>query len=205
MDNHVGNRSLFLALFVEGGLGVVALAVGWLVGHWPAIGIGWLSPSASDQLIAIGVGVVATFPLLVALAIVDRFPIGALDRVRQIAQEAISRMFPRPQIRQLALVAAVAGLGEELLFRGLVQAGLARLITIQGGPWIALLVASAVFGAFHWLNTTYALLAAVAGVYFGSLLMITGSLWPPIVAHALYDFAALWYLVRSNQVIGLQV
>ena len=200
-----GARSLLLALAVEGGLGVAALLVGWLAGHWPAIGMGWSSPPPRDQSWAIGLGVAATIPLLAALAIADRFPLGPLDRVRQIAQEAIAQIFPRPRIWQLALVAAVAGLGEELLFRGLLQAGLARMISISGGPWIALVVASLVFGVFHWLNTTYAVLAACAGIYFGMLLMATGSLWPPIVAHALYDFAALWYLVRSNKMIGLHV
>jgi membrane protease YdiL (CAAX protease family) len=99
----------------------------------------------------------------------------------------------------------VAGLGEELLFRGLVQAGLARLISGPAGIWIALLAASLLFGVFHWLSTTYALLAAAAGLYFGWLLIATGSLWPPVVAHALYDFAALWYLLRPNQVLGLRV
>ena len=200
-----GSRSLLLALAVEGGLGVAALLVGWLAGHWPAIGMGWASPPAREQLAAVAWGVAATIPMLAALAIMDRFPIGALERVRQIAQQAIAQIFPRPRLWQLALVAVVAGLGEELLFRGLLQAGLGWLIGVPGGTWIALLVASLVFGVFHWLNTTYALLAACAGVYFGLLLMATGSLWPPIVAHALYDFAALWYLVRSNQMIGLQV
>ena len=102
-------------------------------------------------------------------------------------------------------MAAAAGLGEELLFRGLVQAGLAKLIPGAAGVWIALVVASLVFGIFHWLNTTYAFLAALAGLYFGLLLMATGSLWPPIVAHALYDFVALWYLLRPNQMVRLEV
>jgi hypothetical protein len=199
------HRSLLLALLVEGGLGVVALAVGWLFGYWPAVGMGWASPAASEQLQAIGLGVVATLPPLVALLLIDRFPIAPLDRVRQLAEDAIRQLFPSPQLWQLALVAATAGLGEELLFRGLVQAGLAGLIGGAAGLWIALVVASLVFGVFHWLNTTYALLAAAAGVYFGWLLIATGSLWPPIVAHALYDFAALWYLLRSNQVLGLRV
>jgi CAAX protease family protein len=199
------SRTLLLALVVEGGLGVVALAIGWLTGHWPAIGMGWTSPAASEQLQAIGLGVLATLPPLLALGLIDRFPIAPLDRVRQIAESAIRQMFPNPRLWQLALVAAAAGWGEEMLFRGLVQAGLARLIGGAAGPWIALVAASLLFGVFHWLSTTYALLAAAAGLYFGWLLIATGSLWPPIVAHALYDFAALWYLLRSNQMIELRV
>lgn len=205
MSDAALHRSLLLALLVEGGLGVVALAIGWLTGHWPAVGMGWSSPAASEQLQAIGLGVVATLPPLLALLLIDRFPLAPLDRVRQIAEDAIRHMFPNPQLWQLALVAAAAGFGEELLFRGLVQSGLAELIGGPAGPWIALVVASLVFGLFHWLSTTYALLAAAAGLYFGWLLIATGSMWPPIVTHALYDFAALWYLLRSNQVLGLRV
>jgi membrane protease YdiL (CAAX protease family) len=205
MSDSTSFRTLLLAVLVEGGLGVLALTIGWLCNHWPAVGMGWSSPEVSEQFQFIGLGVAATLPPLIALGVIDRFPFAPLDRVRQIAEYAVRQMFPSPRLWQLALVAAVAGLGEELLFRGLVQACLARLIGGPAGIWIALIAASLLFGVFHWLSTTYALLAAVAGLYFGWLLIATGSLWPPVVAHALYDFAALWYLLRPNQVLGLRV
>jgi uncharacterized protein len=192
------HRNLGLALLVEGGLGLAALAIGWLFGHWPAVGMGWDGASAGRQLLAIGWGVLATLPLLLALAVLERVPIPSLERVKDLALQAIRQIFPQPRWWQLAAVAAAAGFGEELLFRGLVQAGVAELIGGLYGPWIALVVASAVFGVFHWLNTTYALLAMLAGLYFGGLLIATGSLWPPIVAHGLYDFIALWYLLRPE-------
>ena len=214
--DRISRRSLLLALAVEGGLGVVALFAGWLLSHWPATGMGWAgisssAPPAGEQVRAIGIGVLATIPPLVVLAVIDRLPLSSLERVRQLAETAIRQMFPQPQLWQLALVAAAAGLGEELLFRGLVQAGLARLLSgialwdIALGPWIALVVASLIFGLFHWLSRAYALLAALAGLYFGLVLMATGSLWPSIVAHALYDFVALWYLLRPNQMVELKV
>jgi membrane protease YdiL (CAAX protease family) len=52
-------------------------------------------------------------------------------------------------------------------------------------------VAAGVFGVCHWLNRTYAVLATLMGVYFGLLLVWTGNLWTPILAHAVYDFVAL--------------
>jgi uncharacterized protein len=105
----------------------------------------------------------------------------------------------------LAIVAAAAGLGEELLFRGLAQEGLSRLVGGEYGDWVALAVASLLFGVCHWLNTTYAVLALLAGLYFGLLLMLTGSLWTPIVAHAAYDFIALVYLVQPKNLIRLTI
>jgi membrane protease YdiL (CAAX protease family) len=70
---------------------------------------------------------------------------------------------------------------------------------------MALGVASVVFGVCHWLNTTYAILAMLAGAYFGWLLIRTGSIWSPIVAHATYDFIALIYLIRPAKLLGSTV
>ncbi len=93
---------------------------------------------------------------------------------------------------ELALIAMLAGLAEELLFRGVVQVALARVLP-EGG---ALVVASAAFGLAHFVTPTYAVLAAVAGLYLGALYLLQGSLLVPVIAHALYDFLALLYLVR---------
>jgi membrane protease YdiL (CAAX protease family) len=143
----------------------------------------------------------ATLPLLAALFVMDRFPWGPIQSVKEIARDLIARMFRGASILHLAVISLAAGFGEELLFRGLAQAGLARLIGGESGPWIALVVASVAFGVCHWLNTTYAILAMLAGGYFGLLLMLSGSLWTPIAAHAAYDFIALVYLLRPQNLI----
>jgi membrane protease YdiL (CAAX protease family) len=80
-----------------------------------------------------------------------------------------------------------------------VQAGLTELLGGWYGPAAAVALASVLFGACHWLNTTYAILAMFAGLYFGALLLLTGSLWTPLTAHATYDFVALVYLIQSNR------
>jgi membrane protease YdiL (CAAX protease family) len=199
------HRNLGLALLVEGGLGLAALSIGWLIGWSPAVGIRFDSAALGEQLRAIGLGVLGTVPLLIALVVLDRVPIRSLERVKDVASQVLGQLFPNPRWWQLALVSAAAGFGEELMFRGLLQAGLAETIGSPAGPWVALGIASLVFGVFHWLNATYALLAALAGLYFGWLLVATGSIWPPIVAHALYDFVALCWLLRPNQMVGLKV
>jgi CAAX protease family protein len=201
MDASSPTRTTCIALLVEGGLGGGALLIGWLVGHSPAIGMRWSNSAAREQWQAAGIGLAAVLPLMVVLLLIDRFPVGPLHRLRSMAYELIGRMFARASVAQLAIVAMVAGLGEELLFRGLLQSGLARLIGGPYAPWVALATASVVFGVCHWLNATYAVLASLAGAYFGLLLMATGSLWTPIVAHAIYDFLALAYLVRPNHLV----
>jgi CAAX protease family protein len=202
MDPPDPARTTRIALLFEGGLGAAALAIGWLVGQWPLVGIGTRSDQAHHQFVAVLWGLAATGPLLAALFIIDRFPIGPLRYLRDRTAEVVSQMFGGASVAQLAAVAAAAGLGEELLFRGLVQEGLSRLIPGPWGPGMALAVAAALFGICHWLNTTYALLAMLAGAYFGLIFLMTGSLWTPVVAHAVYDLIALIYLVRPNKLIG---
>jgi membrane protease YdiL (CAAX protease family) len=93
---------------------------------------------------------------------------------------------------QLALISVVAGISEETLFRAVVQASLAEPV----GSTIALILTSLLFGAAHLITLTYAVLATVMGAYLGLIWIWTGNLLTPMIAHALYDFAALLYLLR---------
>jgi membrane protease YdiL (CAAX protease family) len=107
-------------------------------------------------------------------------------------------LFADLSMMQLALISLLAGFGEELLFRGVLQSALGDRIGPPWGIWMGLLVASVIFGMCHWLTSTYALLATLIGIYLGALLLLTGNLIAPIVTHALYDFVALVYMVRRD-------
>ena len=194
-------RTTIIALLFEGGMGLAAFAVGWLLGHWPAVGMDSAGGGMQQQLEAIGWGLVATGPLVAGLVAIDRLPWAPLARLRELTEEVVMLMFRGASVVQLAAVSIAAGFGEELLFRGLVQAGLSSLIGGVYGPWVALAVASVLFGVCHWLNTTYAILAVLAGAYFGLLFLLAGNLWTPIVAHAAYDLLALIYLVRPSHLV----
>jgi uncharacterized protein len=191
-------RTTQIALLFEGALGAAAIVIGWLAGQWPLVGVSTLPEHSREQVVAVGWGLVATGPLLLALVLMERFPIGPLRGMREMTTEVILRMFGGASVVQLAAVALAAGVGEELLFRGLVQAGLTRFF----GEIVAIAAASVLFGVCHWLNTTYAILAMLAGAYFGLCLAATGNILTPVVAHAAYDFLALVYLVRPASLIG---
>jgi membrane protease YdiL (CAAX protease family) len=191
-------RTTQIALVFECALGAAALVIGWLVNQWPLVGFSTLPDDSAQQIVAIGWGLVATGPLLVALVLMERFPIGPLRALHEMTSDVILRMFRGASIAQLAAVAVAAGLGEELLFRGLVQAGLGRFFDLS----VAVVAASVLFGVCHWLNTTYAVLAMLAGAYFGVCLIVTGNILTPVVAHSAYDFLALVYLVRPASLIG---
>ena len=93
----------------------------------------------------------------------------------------------------MALVSSIAGFGEELLFRGVLQ----PLASSWFGVPIGFVLASVVFGLLHSVTPTYAVLATLVGAYFGWLFLATNNLLCPILTHSVYDFVALVYLTRA--------
>lgn len=87
------------------------------------------------------------------------------------------------------------GFSEELMFRGVLLQAFRHATSI----WIAVLITCIAFGSIHSLNVflTGDLRAALiqssaaflSGIVFIALRLRTGSLWPPIIVHALWDFA----------------
>jgi len=136
--------------------------------------------------------------MLVGLIVLDRYPVGPLVELKRFVETNLTPLFAGLTLPQMALISLAAGLGEELLFRGLLQTALAEWAGPPHGVWTGLIVAAVVFGACHWVTTTYAYLAALIGLYFGFLFIATGDLLPPIVAHGLYDFVALIYLIKRK-------
>jgi membrane protease YdiL (CAAX protease family) len=84
-------------------------------------------------------------------------------------------------MRDLGYMVVFVGLGEELLFRGLVQRDMANLL---GWKW-GLLGASLMFGVMHltWQSIPELGFTFVAGLVFGYLYHRTGSLTAPAIAH----------------------
>jgi hypothetical protein len=179
------SRLLTLAVLIEGGLGVLAWALGWVVGLSPGATLTWRS-------LDVGVGLAATMPMLVLFGVMARSRWRPLARIRRFLVRAVGMMFGSCSGLDLALIAAAAGIGEELLFRGLIQGALGRWL----GAAPALIAASLVFGLAHLITPLYAVLATLLGAYLGALWLLTGNLLSPIAAHAAYDFLALVWLVR---------
>ncbi|MCE9547759.1 MAG: CPBP family intramembrane metalloprotease [Planctomycetia bacterium] len=91
----------------------------------------------------------------------------------------------------------MAGLAEEPLFRGV----LLRQFLQPGVnmPIVGVIVAAVAFGLCHWVRWRYVgfwIWAVWEGILFGVLLVLTGSLLVPMIAHALHDVAA-YRVMRS--------
>jgi membrane protease YdiL (CAAX protease family) len=186
---------LRLAVLVEGGLALAAVVLAWLF----RVPLAQQFPSDTLSIFIAAVrGTLAAIPLLAGFWWVVHSRRPALRRLRLWMQWLVDEVFARAGIAQLALVATLAGVGEELLFRGLLQ----WLVGYWTTPLLGLVVASMVFGAFHALSKLYFLLATLVGAYFGWLVLQYGELVTPIVAHGLYDFLALAYLARHRRSSG---
>ena len=92
----------------------------------------------------------------------------------------------------LVLVAVFAGVGEELLFRGVLQ----RLfIKLFKNPWAGILITAFIFSAIH-LQFYGFIPRFILGILLGLIYWYSGSLWPAIIAHFAYDAFAvimIWF------------
>ncbi len=179
---------LTLTLFVEGGLGALAVVLGLVFGlpvpEWVQLGE-----------LEVGLGILATLSLFGLLLLLWHFPVGPLKGLMRYVEGTLQPMFRPCRGKDLLVVAILAGVGEELFFRGLVQGGLARL----WGDWAGLVAASVLFGLAHCATREYVLLATLMGLFLGWLVLVTGNLAAAIIAHGGYDYLALLFLVRAGR------
>jgi membrane protease YdiL (CAAX protease family) len=174
-----------LGIPFELGLGAVACLIGAFAGIHPWQNLRW-------SWIDFGRGAAAALPMLACFAILVRWKTPAVERIHRMLTSFLREFADRASIASLGCLSAAAGLGEELLFRGLIQPALSAPL----GDNVGLLLASAAFGLLHPLTFTYVLFVFVIGVYLGWLYLATGNLLCPAVAHGLYDWCALVWYVR---------
>ena len=103
----------------------------------------------------------------------------------------LSRLLPDLHAGDHLLIALASGIGEETLFRGALL------------PMLGLPLSSILFGAMHWpfrpslrLWTLYAL---VMGLALGGLALYTGSVWFPVLTHALANFLGFRLISRLRR------
>ncbi len=145
------------------------------------------------SLIAIPLGIALGFihpHAMRALARGPMFQVAWLEDIVQSVRPAINFFF-----LWIGIYLTVA-IPEELLFRGVLQNILVR--TIRKGPrgLYGLLIASVVFGASHLHhapvpNWRYAIMATVAGIFYGNVYRTRGRLCASALTHALVD--TIWH------------
>jgi len=174
------------------GLGVIAYSVLLLVacvGSWFALDR--LPFSLPDPWLQLSPELAAADSLLLGgafggvIVLWSRVSVGRFRWAQRLHTEF------RPVARQLSSVdilvlAALSGLAEEFLFRGLLQ------------PLVGLVPQALLFGLVHQTRGpsrwVWAAWAALVGLGLGALFQLTGSIWGPVLAHALINAINLSYL-----------
>jgi membrane protease YdiL (CAAX protease family) len=171
-------RLTLLALATESALAATAGLAAWLLD----LDLAWGSP-ARDSVVGL-----AAAALLAALnyAVLTTAPDTWLVRgVRAVYHDVLVPLFGRLDLASIVIIGVAAGVGEEWLFRGVLQS------------LVGLVPASLLFGAAHVGGRAmlpFGLWAAVMGLILGGLAVATGGLIAPMVAHGVYDVLALAYV-----------
>ena len=88
-------------------------------------------------------------------------------------------------LRLVIIVSLLAGFCEEIFFRGLIMRGYERL-----GSRPAVIISAVLFGIFHY--NIYNLFGAVMlGIVFGSLVMVTNSIYAGVIGHIINNGLAI--------------
>lgn len=97
-------------------------------------------------------------------------------------------------IFNLFLIAAIAGLGEELFFRGIIQ----RLFTHPKFPVLAIWITAFLFSAIHMQFYGF-FPRLLMGALLGYMLYWSNNLWLPVLAHTINNgVAVVFYYLKFN-------
>jgi membrane protease YdiL (CAAX protease family) len=161
------------------GLGMIALAVAW-AGALRGQDLGAWFPRA-HWLADVALGTLTgTLFALLAWQLLNAVP-----ALRQIERLVIRTLEMRAlRYYHAVLFGLLAGIPEEILFRGALQ------------PTLGLLLTSILFGALHAITPAYFVYATAAGAMLGVLADWSGALWMPVTAHAVIDLLMFALLIR---------
>lgn len=172
---------------IEGGILALALLLTWLFGLSFAGQWDW-------SLATINLAVLATVPLILMAWRGQQLQTRWVNDLQQVTDTLLLPALRQAPPGGLLLLAALAGIGEEWLFRGVIQGGLSAWLS----PTAALLIAALLFGLAHAINLAYFVAATLAGLYLGLLYQWSGNLLLPVLVHALYDYAVCLMLLRRR-------
>lgn len=189
MSTHPNRRDDRRAFWTTLALGALIVPASIAVADWVSI-----DPYArmGARLDAVAVGVLATAPMLALLVLIMKTRWPPISAFRQSQIEFFGDIgFAFTRLR-VALLAVVAGVGEELLFRGVLQTAAEQHLPLAA----AIILPNILFGALHARSLIYALVAGIVGIYLGVVFWLSGNLVAAMIAHGLYDLIALEWTRR---------
>jgi uncharacterized protein len=141
-------------------------------------------------LIAVGVGLVAF--VLKGLAVLGWIQItGNTNNVQGVYAEGGSGGV-LSLVLATVFIAVFSPLGEELLFRGVVTNALLRY-----GPFVGIVGSTLIFAIGHGINIVFPA-AIVAGLATAEIFRRSGSVWPALVVHVVFNLPTIPVMVVAG-------
>lgn len=177
----------FLGLFV-----IPSLLFAYLSDPYPLPYIGLTPPPKKIYWLIALVALILSIPLIDYIgALNQKIHFGSLQK-KLLEMEQSAALQTRALltgrgigslITNLITVALFAGVGEELFFRGILQ----RLfIKMSRNAWAGIIIAAFFFSFFHFQFFGF-FPRFLLGIVLGAMYWYSGSLWPAILAHFVYD------------------
>lgn len=180
-------EQVLVAVAVEASLAAIAFCLAWAAGFSPLVG--W-----DGSWSAVLQGLAGTMPLLAVMGLAEAFPIGPLRHAKELGDQFVRPFVARLTLFDIVLFSVLAGVCEELFFRGFLQNFLAYWLP----TWAAWLLTAVAFGLAHPVSRAYVVLAGLIGLYFTVLYACLGNLLVVMIAHGVYDLIVMLYIRWTN-------
>ena len=177
-----------MAFWFEASLIGVAWLIGWFAEINPIANLYFSTEALID-------GITATIPMCILFLLFYQYPVGPLYPIKKSLLDIMGPLLSSCRWYELLILAAVAGISEEILFRGVLQPWMEVSLGVSAG----LIVSNVIFGLLHWITATYALIAGLIGLYLAYMMDVSEprNLLTPIVVHGLYDFLAFVFVAAA--------
>ncbi len=179
-------------------LGLLVISV--LLTVWSSFAWSWSGVWFESLWLAMGAGAVVAVGIFVGAVFLLSHRWLRLESFYQLTAQLhqLTRHLSWPQIVLLSLL---AGVGEELLFRGALQSWLSDVI----GVYTAIVLASLIFALLHALTLYYFLFTFVLSIAFGLIFHYSQSMVLLMSIHGFYDILALGVIAKCPHWLGLNV
>ena len=151
--------------------------------------LGFAAPRSWTRILAIGIPFGILFKLGMKAIVMPLLGAPAVNaRYHYLAGNAAALPW------MLSLVVLGAGFGEETVFRGFFFERLGKLLGTRPAALAAtVLLTSGLFALAHYRDQGLSGMeqAAVTGLVFATVFAVSGQLWLPMVAHAVFDVTAV--------------
>ncbi|MEO6931174.1 MAG: CPBP family intramembrane glutamic endopeptidase [Chitinophagaceae bacterium] len=101
----------------------------------------------------------------------------------ELEKHVLAMKNPGELVLMVIIMGVIPGFVEEIFFRGVMQR---VFIEITGRPWVGIIITAVIFSAVHGQFLGF-FPRAMLGVILGALFWFSGSIWPNILAHVIFN------------------